>query len=357
MILVLISTVQTFTSQTLEFEDFTVNTFTTHGIDVIPDPVDKTGKTVLIYAVNHTPNPVYIDNLINSKPDLNEDITSAKSQIEIFRHVLGSGKAKHLRSIQHDLITTPNDILADSPSSIYVTNDHHYLTGPMRHAEDFFKNAKWSNVYHIKIQDFDVAKTTPQDGIDVQPATPNLHNPNGMGRVVDALGRPTGDILVTSATSGQLYSANVVKEPELGKNLTINKIHQFDMLIDNPTYFADPYAGKEEGDASGYIITGLTQAAYVGPTFHSKEGNATTRTYHLKKVAREVGEGENKKIEESYERTILFEDDSTHIRAATCALVTAIDPKINEGKKEGWLWIASVLSPHILAVKVDLANL
>ncbi|KAI5302998.1 hypothetical protein KEM56_000135 [Ascosphaera pollenicola] len=350
---------KTFTAQTLTLEDFTAGSFVTHGIDVIADPTDNSGKTVLIYAINHTPNPEYIANLLNSKPDHNKGIHPGKSQIEIFSHVLGSGKAKHIRSIQHDSITTPNDIIAESPSSIYVTNDHHYLKGGLRLAEDFFKQAKWSHVYHIKIHDFAAAKSTPQDGIDVTLATPNMHNPNGLGRVVDAAGKPTGEILITSATSGQLYAAHVVTEPELGKNLTVEKIHQFDITVDNPSYFADPYAASsgDGDDASGYIITGLTQAARAGQTFFDKEGVAPSRTYHLKKVVREVGEGESKKVEEGYERRVLFEDDSSLIRFATAAVVTAVDPEVNGGKKEGWLWIASVPSPYMLAVKVDLAGL
>ncbi|KAI5290738.1 hypothetical protein KEM54_000610 [Ascosphaera aggregata] len=344
--------VKTFKAKTLALEDYTAGTFTTHGIDVIADPTDKTGKTVLIYAVNHKPNPEYIRNLFHSKPDHNKNVPESKSQIEVFRYVLGSDKAKHIRSIQHDAIHTPNDIIADSPDSIYVTNDHYYRSGLMRYVEDFWKQAKWSYVYHIKVKDIGAAKTTAQDGIEVRVATPKLHNPNGMGRVSDVNGKPTGDILITSATSGQLYSAKVVDEPELDKNLTVNKIHQFDITIDNPSYFADPYAADGQ-DASGYILAGLTRAIDVANSFEKKEAPGPMRVYHLKKVTKETEKG----MEETYERTLLFEDDSRLIRIATAATLVAIDPKTNDGKKEGWLWIASVLDPNVLAVKIDLENL
>ena len=54
-------------------------------------------------------------------------------------------------------------------------------------------------------------------------------------------------------------------------------------------------------------------------------------------------------------KRVLFQDDGSRIRSASAAVVVAIDPKLEEGKKRGWLFVTGFLSESMMiAVKVDL---
>ncbi len=89
--------------------------FVTHGIDVYSPPDDD--ESLYIFAVNHLANPVY--SILNGG-----DVPRARSQIEVFHHTIGTLEAKHLRSIRHQLIRTPNDIYVVDEQHFYVINDH-----------------------------------------------------------------------------------------------------------------------------------------------------------------------------------------------------------------------------------------
>src|SRR3954451_6277908 len=114
-------------SQRLSFENFDT-TYVTHGIDVIPDPEQGDDKAVYIFAVNHVPDVT---------------LPKARSQIEVFHHVIGSPSIRHIRSVWHPLLRTPNDVYASSPTSVYATNDHRYTEGLLRTIEDVYSDAKW----------------------------------------------------------------------------------------------------------------------------------------------------------------------------------------------------------------------
>jgi hypothetical protein len=117
---------QTMTSPRLRLTNFSLP-FNTQGVDIYSSPADP--ETIFIFAVNHLPN---YTNLGGS----NLSILEARSQIVLFKRKLGSHEAQHLRSIQHPLIRTPNDIYARSAHKIFVTNDHYYREGIMRLAEN-----------------------------------------------------------------------------------------------------------------------------------------------------------------------------------------------------------------------------
>lgn len=53
---------------------------------------------------------------------------------------------------------------------------------------------------------------------------------------------------------------------------------------------------------------------------------------------------------------LLFSDDGSSLRGATTAVLVAIDPATNEGKREGWLFVTGVIAPHMLATKIDFAT-
>ncbi|KAI5309818.1 hypothetical protein KEM55_002341, partial [Ascosphaera atra] len=290
--------------------------------------------------------------------------------IEIFRHVIGSSAAKHLRSVQHHDITTPNDIWAESAGSFYVTNDHYYRSGHLRYVEDAIPWAKLTYVYHVQVLDQSTLSgkkkagvVAPQDGLLVRRATPAMHNVNGMGHVQNARGEEKSprEVLITSAGSGQLYRANITMElpwtvESQDRNLTDIQDHRFDVMLDNPSYYADPWADRDS-DVSGYVTAGMTQAAKFAWDF-KKEKKDGPQGGGFRVYISQLRPPDSKRTREYYrehmERKTLIEDDGSLMRGLTTALVVPVDPKTEGGAKKGWLFLASVLDEKIVAVKVGL---
>jgi hypothetical protein len=55
-----------------------------------------------------------------------------------------------------------------------------------------------------------------------------------------------------------------------------------------------------------------------------------------------------------WEKKLLFEDDGKRLRSAATAVLIGIGPKLEGGKKKGWLFVTGFYSQHMVAVKVDL---
>ncbi|KAH2672123.1 hypothetical protein KXV51_005812 [Aspergillus fumigatus] len=294
-------------STRLSFENFS-GPFVTHGIDIIEDPENP--NAVYIFAVNHLPNPEYTQD--------GKDVPQARSQVELFHHVLETATVKHVRSIQHPLIATPNDIYAESPNSFYVTNDHYYREGYGRLIEDLIPAAKWLSIVHVLIQDL---KSKDADkGIDATVALTGLHSNNGLGH-----GRSKDEMLVVSCMSGTLYRAR--------SNSDNRTISVFDEIhpggqIDNPTYYADPYRTAAD-DASGYILAGMARP--IDLSKHYNDPNAKDGAIS----------------------SVLFEDDGTLIRTASTGLLVPSETKPGERKK-AWLFVTGFVSESVIAVEVDL---
>ncbi|KAF9584267.1 hypothetical protein BGW38_007023 [Lunasporangiospora selenospora] len=60
------------------------------------------------------------------------------SVIEILEYTIGDERIQYKETISHELIRAPNDILAMSPRSFYVTNDHLHINGTFRMVEGKF---------------------------------------------------------------------------------------------------------------------------------------------------------------------------------------------------------------------------
>ncbi|KAF9585548.1 hypothetical protein BGW38_001886 [Lunasporangiospora selenospora] len=58
------------------------------------------------------------------------------SVVEIFDYTLGEKAVRYVETIKHDLIQTPNDIVATGPRSFYVSNDHRHHKGGLRVVEE-----------------------------------------------------------------------------------------------------------------------------------------------------------------------------------------------------------------------------
>ncbi|KAJ5726444.1 uncharacterized protein N7483_007801 [Penicillium malachiteum] len=314
---------QTFTSRRLEFENFE-GSFVTHGIDVIEDPKHK--GAVYIFAVNHLPNPEYFN---VTEPV--EGTLKARSQIELFHHVLQSNTVQHIRSIRHPLIRTPNDIVASSPDSFYVTNDHYYIDGFMRIVEILWPQAKWSSIIHVEVTDF--KSTDATEGFKATVANQGLWNNNGLGH-----SRTDTEIVISSPAGGQLYLA---EENTVNKTLSVHTTISFSTVCDNPSYYIDPYS-TEEDDATGFVVGGISQHFTFPKTAKDPNGLDPVQIWY----ARPQPGTEN------WEQKLLFEDDGSRLRTASASVLIPIKPV--DGKKKAWLFATGFMSKSMIAVQVEL---
>ncbi|KAH6850443.1 hypothetical protein B0I37DRAFT_114420 [Chaetomium sp. MPI-CAGE-AT-0009] len=317
---------KTMESRRLKFENFD-GPFITHGIDVIPDPERPGGEAVYIFAINHVPE---------TQPS-GEKGPHARSQLELFHHVIGSSSAKHIRSIWHPLIRTPNDIFAQSVSSIYVTNDHkHQYHGFMRAIEDAYFGAKWTEVIHIQLESLTGAEAAA--GVTANVALSNMHNTNGLGH-----GRSNSEILISSCTSGVLHIGQVPADG--AGNITLVESIEIDHIVDNPSYFADPYA-TPGNDKSGFLETGLGRAVDLGKTARDPAGKDPVMVTYVKPIS-----------PGRWEKRVILEDDSTKIRSGSAAVLVPIAPAEGasaNGSRQAWLFVTGFLSSNIIATKVEL---
>lgn len=309
-------------STRLAFENFQ-GPFVTHGIDVIEDP--EQSDAVYIYAVNHLPNPAHFE---AGEP---KDVPKAQSQIELFHHVLNSDSVRHVRSINHPLIKTPNDIYAVSPVSFYVTNDHFYRDGPMRLLEDVWSPAKWSDIIHVQIADL-ASKDSP---IEASVALTGLWNNNGLGH-----GRTDNEVVISSAMGGEIFLAT---RHESNHSITIDTSISFaSSLADNPSYYDDPYR-TDSHDASGYLVAGVSQAIHLLANAHDPNAKDAVQVWYTTLDSR-TG---------VWEKKVLFEDDGSRLRTASAAVLVPIEPKVG-GKKLAWLFVTGFMSESMVAVQVEL---
>jgi len=284
--------------------------------------------------VNHLPNHLHYRADIAGSASLNK----ARSIVEIFRHTLGSDSAEKVWSIDHHSIRTPNDIYATSPTSFYVTNDHHYREGHMRDIEDLLNHqtAPWSDVVHVAI-----SENRARDGsilIEAATALSGLHNPNGLGH-----GAHPDEVLIVDASGGVLIFAQRNLDDHASRNLTIVEHIQLDSTLDNPSYYHDAYA-TVANNASGYILAGLARAADLSKASHDTDTRIPVMVWQVRST------GESGK----WEKKLIFQDDGKQIRSASAAVLVGIDPKENGGKKQAWLFVTGFLSDAMVASKVDL---
>lgn len=243
------------------------------------------------------------------------------------------------------MITTPNDILASSTTSFYVTNDHYYRSGLMRHVEDFAWRgvAPWTDTVHVTIDTIDKTPDDPFTGINATVALTGLHNNNGIGR-----GEADDILLIGSAASGELTRVKRDLDAKTNPTLEILEHIQLDTTIDNPVYYHDKYA-TPGNDASGYILAGMTRAVDLAGDVTSKRPMPVT-VWHVKRdTLVEVVEGKS-----AWTKEIIFQDDGKEISTAATAVLVGIDPKETGGKKKGWLFVTGFLSESVVASLIDL---
>ncbi|KAL6898924.1 hypothetical protein GGI43DRAFT_72884 [Trichoderma evansii] len=331
---------KTFKSQVLTLEGFS-GPFVTHGIDVIDDPEKPKGEAVYVFAVNHKPNPKHYGE--------NGDANAPRcySVIELFHHIVGSGKARHVRTIWHPLITTPNDIFAFSPTSFLVTNDHYFRSGLPRMMEDMMPIIAFTNTVHVQLQDLKPVEADDA-GIHASVALDKLHNLNGLGH-----GRTEDEVFVTGCASGAMHVGKIRDGKDSEKIIDVSKTIEFSLPIDNPTYFKDPYANKTF-DASGVVASGPTR----GVDWFSNKGMENVLDPSMVWMASPRFSGQKQegaaKGEEDWDVKVIFQDDGHRIRTASASVLLAIDPKEEQGRRCAWLFVSSYQAANAIAVKIDL---
>ncbi|CAG8161311.1 unnamed protein product [Penicillium olsonii] len=308
---------KTMKSTRLAFTNFE-GPFVTHGVDIVEDPK---ANAVYIFAVNHLPNPAYFE---AGEPD---GVHKARSQIELFHHVLGSSTVQHVRSIYHPLVETPNDIYAESPVSFYVTNDHFYREGVMRMVEDFWSSAKWSSIIHVQIDSL-----SKDSNVEASVALQGLWNNNGLGH-----GRTDKEMIISSAVGGELY----VSTPHSNHTIEVQETIPFQTVTDNPSYYADPYR-TDTDDASGFVVAGISQAVYLASNARNPDATDASQVWYTRYLS-DTG---------VWEKKLLFEDDGLRIRTASAAVLVPIEPK--DDKKLAWLFVTGFMSESMIAVQVEL---
>ncbi|PFH59240.1 hypothetical protein XA68_12639 [Ophiocordyceps unilateralis] len=330
--------------KTLAFENFD-GPFITHGIDVLSDAESQDEKRVYIFAVNHRPNPQHYEKR-------NESAPRSHSVVEVFRHEIGSDSVEHVRSVWHPLIRTPNDIYAVSSSSLFVTNDHHYVHGHMKTVEDVYFGATWSDTIFVRFTTGDDDAMSAQDdshGVQASVALEGLHNNNGLGR-----GKTSRDILIGSAGSGMLHLGVYADDGTTATGqISVTESIELESCIDNPSYFADPYANSTF-DGSGFVLAGLSNGAALAKTARNQDSKDGTLVWMVSQGSRDatykgIGKGSGR-----WRKRLLFEDDGTSIRTASSAVLVAKDPATDSGRRRAQLFVSGFLSKNVVMCVVEL---
>ncbi|KJZ75167.1 hypothetical protein HIM_05361 [Hirsutella minnesotensis 3608] len=322
---------------TLRFDNFE-KPFITHGIDVIDDP-DKEGIAVYIFAVNHRPNPDHFGNAKTAAP-------KSHSVVEVFHHVIGTDAVRHLRTVWHPLITTPNDILALSPISFFVTNDHFYREGTPRAIEDVYYGAKWSDTVYVEFKPDDNSATDDSAGVQASVALSGLHNNNGLGH-----GKSSQDVLIGSAGSGELHLGTRDKQPTNGSHrISVVESVELDSAVDNPSYFADPFA-NDTYDGSGFILGGLSRGIELMRNVGNPDAKDSVMVWMVTPLRQDGQAGGGSR---GWRKRLIFEDDGSRIRTCSAAVLVAMDPRSQGGQRRARLFVTGFLSKNILAVDIDM---
>jgi hypothetical protein len=282
---------------------------------VIADPEQEDGNAVYIFAINHLPDGMH---------------PKARSQIEVFHHVLGSPSIRHIRSVWHPLIRTPNDVYASSPTSVYATNDHRYREGLLRTIEDMYSGAKWTDTVLLNI-DLSVTADSAA-GVVGSVALDNMHNNNGLGH-----GRTPNEMLIASAAGGVLSFGEILPDG----NITVVDSLQAESVIDNPSYFTDAAMG-----VSGFVLPGVARGIDLGHTKRDPDATNSVMVWFA---------WEQEAPLPHWGQRLLFEDDGSNIRSASAAVLVPVDEGATGGTdSKAWLFVTGFQSANMIAVKVDL---
>ncbi|RDB16671.1 Serum paraoxonase/arylesterase 2 [Hypsizygus marmoreus] len=106
----------------LKIKNFTGNRgLSLHGMDVVPSSSNP--SELFVYLVNHRAP-------LAGQP---AHLVGADSSIEVFKAIIGSDTLVHIKTVEDEVILTPNDVVGyPDGQSFYFTNDHGEKVGLLR---------------------------------------------------------------------------------------------------------------------------------------------------------------------------------------------------------------------------------
>ncbi|KAG0312430.1 Serum paraoxonase/arylesterase 2, partial [Podila horticola] len=179
-----------------------------HGIDIY----EKSPSELVIFLINHR---------------------RGGSVVEVLEYNIGDDFVTHKETVKHELILTPNDIVALGPRSFYVSNDHKYAKGVMREIELGLRKAWADVIYHSPEETF--------------VAFPGVASANGMTATPD---RST--VYLSACHGGGMH----VLKPHADHTLEQEEYIKFDFFVDNPSYDVDTDSVFLAGHVQPLLFTG-----------------------------------------------------------------------------------------------------
>ncbi|GAA5999682.1 hypothetical protein JCM10207_005867 [Rhodosporidiobolus poonsookiae] len=246
-----------------------------HGLDVFRSPSSPSRLTLFINS---------------HRPPSNRALsaqTGADSVVEVFETELGSGEARWVRTIEHELVRTPNNMAAVSETGVYITNDHRY-------------KAHWSRKYEklhavpSEIVYCDLSSSTPACKV----AADNLPYPNGIAK-------GAGNTLYSASTLGALVNVWSINADH---TLSLVEAVPIARPIDNVHY--DPLTDAVYATALAKVLDFIE----VGKTGGMGGGTAAVEVWRVRKAGKGEGTGGKKYIAE-----LAFADTGAIVSASTTA--------------------------------------
>ena len=173
------------------------------------------------------------------------------------------------------------------------------------------------------------------DGDQVKTVMSGLHFANGL------MWGPHGEILLADASGGIL---NIVKSADREMFNIVERVG-FESTIDNPTYFPDPYPACPDQPEPFYVVGGLARAVEFSKNI--KDPNAMEPAL-VWSARRKNG------VEGGWEKRLIMEDDGRWMSGISTALIVAIDPGKEGGRRLGWLVVTGSFAKALGVLKVEL---
>lgn len=206
----------------------------------------------------------------------------------------------------------------------------------MRLAEEFLRHfGSWTDLVHVRFGD---------DTVDAAVVLDTIPTNNGLNW------GPDKQVIIGDALGGHVYFASLPHAEN--RTMSVSHFIPVDCVVDNANFFSDPYADTGT-DYSGYLLPGLSDALHFVSSFQDPELKAPIpgHVWYLPAIA-----GRDKDVDGAKMTKLIFKDDGHAIRSVTTAVIVAIDPATNDGKREGWLFVTSVIGAQMLATKIDFAT-
>ncbi|KAK5922469.1 hypothetical protein CgunFtcFv8_019727 [Champsocephalus gunnari] len=154
--------------------NFDLESFNPHGISLYTDPSDD---AIYLFVVNH--------------PEHN-------SQVEIFHFVRDDHSLVHLKTIQHELLHSVNDIVALGVESFYATNDHYFTNELLKTLVEILLLQPWTNVVYYSPEEVKVVSEGYYfaNGVNISPDKRHVYVVDLLDHNVHVLERKEDNALV-----------------------------------------------------------------------------------------------------------------------------------------------------------------